>query len=373
MKRYICKAVARSGVRPAVTVTLPPASKPLPPLAESVLSAIHGTPLVELSRLTAAEGVDGSIFAKLEYLSPGGSKKDRIALQMLQDARQSGALQPGQPVVELTSGNTGAGLAIVCAILGHPFIAVMSKGNSLERQRQMVALGAELELVDQARGSQVGQVGGDDLKLVFDAAERVTKERGAFRADQFALEGNFRAHYEHTGPEILQQVATVGRCVDAFVDFVGSGGTFGGVAAALKEHNEEIMCYVLEPKGAEVLASEAAKEQAAANRRAAHSIQGGGYSMAMSSLPSLAQAMPNHWSGRYPNRQTADGYLNVSSEEAQRVARLLATSEGVFGGYSGGANVAAAVELLRGPQRGKNVACCICDSGLKYLSTDLWD
>lgn len=115
----------------------------------SALHAIHGTPTVDLSRLTHHLGIEGRILAKLEYLSPGFSKKDRIARQMIEEARASGALQPGQPVVELTSGNTGTGLAIVCACLGHPFIAVMSRGNSMERARMMRSLGAEVILVDQ--------------------------------------------------------------------------------------------------------------------------------------------------------------------------------------------------------------------------------
>ena len=169
----------------------------------SAVEAIGRTPLVELSRLT--RGLGGRILAKLEYLNPGFSKKDRIARQIVEDAEADGTLAPGQTVVELTSGNTGTGLAIVCAVKGHPFVAVMSRGNSAERARMMRALGAEVVLVDQAPESRPGEVSGRDLELVEQAARRLTRERAAFRADQFRHPGNFRAHYLHTGPEILDQ------------------------------------------------------------------------------------------------------------------------------------------------------------------------
>src|SRR5512135_3501580 len=149
----------------------------------SVVEAIGDTPLVELSRL--ARGLDGRILAKLEYLNPGFSKKDRIARQMIEEAEASGVLQPGQTVVELTSGNTGTGLSIVCAVKGYPFVAVMSKGNSTERARMMKAFGAEVILVDQLPESKPGQVSGGDLELVEREAQRIVEERRAFRADQF--------------------------------------------------------------------------------------------------------------------------------------------------------------------------------------------
>src|SRR5512146_714323 len=144
-------------------------------LLPSVLGAIGNTPLVDLSRIT--RGLKGRILAKLEYLNPGYSKKDRIALQMIEDAEAEGKLKPGQTVVELTSGNTGTGLSIVCAVRGYPFVAVMSKGNSMERVRMMKALGAEVILVDQLPESKPGQVSGGDLALVEEAAQRIVKER----------------------------------------------------------------------------------------------------------------------------------------------------------------------------------------------------
>ena len=317
------------------------------PLA-SAIEAIGHTPLVELSRLT--RDIEGRILAKLDYLNPGFSKKDRIARQIIEDAEAEGRLQPGQPVVELTSGNTGTGLAIVCAVKGYQFVAVMSRGNSSERSRMMSALGAEVVLVDQLPNSEPGQVSGDDLELVEQETRRIISECGAFRADQFQLAGNFRAHYLHTGPEFLRQS---GGAIDAFCDFAGTGGSFAGCAAAFKEHDPAIRCYLVEPEGAAVLAGEPAT-------RPNHRIQGGGYSIPMPDLPHLR---PEH----------IDGFLQVSDGDAVATARRLAREEGIFAGFSSGANVAAALKLLRTTCRRGSVAVFLCDSGLKYLSTELWE
>lgn len=314
-------------------------------LLPSAVDAIGATPLVELARLAA--GQPGRILAKLEYLNPGASKKDRIARQIIEDAEANGALQPGQTVVELTSGNTGTGLAIVCAVKGYPFVAVMSKGNSTERARMMAALGAEVVLVDQLPGSVPGHVSGGDLELVERETQRIVEERGAFRADQFRLRANWRAHYLHTGREILEQS---GGTLDGFCDFVGTGGSFAGCAARFKAFNPAIQCFVVEPSGAAVLAGKPLVNPS-------HRIQGGGYAMA--DLPLL-------------DRRLVDGFLQVTDEEAVQTARDLARREGIFAGFSSGANVAAALRLLHGPLAGKTIAVLICDSGLKYLSTDLW-
>lgn len=313
---------------------------------DSVLGAIGNTPLVELSRLTRE--IEGRILAKLEYLNPGFSKKDRIALQMIEEAETDGKLKPGQTVVELTSGNTGTGLSIVCAVKGYPFVAVMSKGNSTERARMMKAFGAEVILIDQLPGSKPGQVSGGDLALVEQATQRITKERNAFRADQFHLPSSSRAHYLHTAPEILRQFN--GK-IDIYCEYVGTGSTFGGCAAAFKEYNPNILCYVVEPAGAAVLAG---KQVTNPN----HRIQGGGY--AMKELTLL-------------NKKYIDGYLQVTDEEAMDVARRLAKEEGIFAGFSSGANVAAAIQLLKNGHQGKTIAVLLPDSGLKYLSTDLWE
>jgi cysteine synthase A len=313
----------------------------------TVVDAIGGTPLVRLDRLTEQAGVKGTILAKLEYLNPGFSKKDRAALGIIEEAERSGVLKPGQTVVELTSGNMGTGLAIICAVKGYPFVAVMSKGNSEERARMMRALGAEVILVEQLSESAPGQVSGGDLALVDQTATTIAKERGAFRADQFNRDGNWLAHYHATGPEIWE--ASSGT-VDAFVDFIGSGGTYAGVTKALKERNPLIKCFIVEPEGAAAAAGEKITQ-------AEHPIQGGGYAM-----PDLA----------FLRNVPVDGYVQVSGDQARQTARLLARSEGIFGGFSSGANVAAALRLLSGEQSGITIAVVICDSGLKYLSTDLW-
>lgn len=304
------------------------------PLLPWVIEAMEGSPLVELSRIRDELGLEGRLLAKLDYLLPGFSKKDRAARAIIEEARASGELAEGQVVVELTSGNMGTGLAIVCAVLGHPFVAVMSVGNSPERARMMRALGAEVVLVEQAPGARPGEVSGRDLALVEEAAQRITAERGAFRADQFARQGNPRAHETSTAPEIWQQSAGA---LTGFCDFAGSGGTLGGAARFFARHG--VRCYAVEPASPE------------------HPIQGGGYAM-----------------GDLQHLEGVDlaGTVTVTGAEARDHARLMARTEGIFGGYSAGANLTAAVRLLQGPERGGCVAFVVCDSGLKYLSTDLW-
>jgi len=313
-------------------------------LLPSAAHAIGHTPLVELSRITG--DLSGRILAKLEYLNPGFSKKDRIARQIIDDAEADGSLKPGQTVVELTSGNTGTGLAIVCGVRSYPFVAVMSKGNTPERARMMRALGADVILVEQLEGSELGKVSGGDLQKVEEETQRIVAQRRAFRADQFVLQGSVRAHQLHTGPEILAQSDGA---VQAFCDFVGTGGSLAGCTSAFKTHDPSIACYAIEPSGAATLAGEPVT-------RAGHRIQGGGYAR---ELPLLDAA------------QLA-GFLQVTDDEATAAARRLAAEEGIFAGFSSGANLAGALQLLNGPCRGQTVAILICDSGLKYLSTDLW-
>jgi cysteine synthase A len=303
--------------------------------------------MVELRRIVAARGVRGRLLAKLEHLNPGFSKKDRIALEMVREARARGRLREGQPVVELTSGNTGTGLAIVCRALGHPFIAVMSRGNTVERARMMRALGAEVVLVDQAPGSPPNQVSGSDLALVEERAKQLTRERGAFRANQFELEGNPLAHERHTAPEMWEQS---GGTIDAFVDFAGTGGSFAGIARFLRGRNPRLRAYLIEPAGAAVLAGRPATNPS-------HRVQGGGY--AMGRLPLL-------------DRTLVTRFLTVTDEEAMDGARALAAEEGIFAGFSSGAHLSAALTLLAGPEAGATIAFLVCDSGLKYLSTDLY-
>lgn len=316
-------------------------------LLSDVTKAIGNTPMVNLSRITKSFGLEGNIFAKLEYLNPGFSKKDRIALQMIVEAEEAGLLTPGQTVVELTSGNTGTGLAIVCACKGYRFIACMSKGNSIERARMMKALGAEVVLVEQMPGSIPGQVSGEDLALVEERAQQLVKEERAFRADQFNLIACNHAHEFFTGEEMWYQ--TEGK-IDVFVDFLGSGSTFSGCAKTLKKHNPNIRCYVNEPATAAIYAGKEITDKG-------HDLQGGGYSM---DLPLV-------------NKSLIDGYVQVTNDQARYVARKLAQLEGVFAGFSSGANVCAALKLLSTKEKGKNIVVTLNDSGLKYLSTDLFE
>ncbi len=201
--------------------------------------------------------------------------------------------------------------------------------------------------MDQLPGSIPGEVSGGDLARVEQEAQRLVAERSAFRADQFRLAGNHRAHYLHTGPEILEQA---GCAIDGFCDFAGTGGSFVGCAAAFKERDPATRCYLVEPEGAAALSGGAVTHPS-------HPIQGGGYAMAELS---------------YLDPGRVDGYLQVSGAEATATARMLARTEGIFAGFSSGANVAAASQLLAGELRGGTVVVLLNDSGLKYLSTDLW-
>ncbi len=313
----------------------------------SIIDAIGNTPLVELKRLITGLGLQGCLLAKLEYFNPGFSKKDRVALEMIREARKEGSLRPGQTVVELTSGNTGAGLAIVCRSLDHPFVAVMSRGNTVERVRMMQALGAEVVLVDQAPDSPPHQVSGEDLALVEQKTGQLVLERQAFRANQFELAANALSHERFTGPELWEQSEG---SIEVFLDFVGSGGCFTGVTRYLRRRNPHLRAYVLEPAGSAVLAGKPVE-------RSNHQLQGGGYSL--SHLPLL-------------DRNLVSGYLQVTDDEAIEAARLLAAEEGIFGGFSSGANLAGAIQLLRTRERGATIGFLVCDSGLKYLSTDLY-
>lgn len=304
----------------------------------SALELIGGTPLVELRSLQVG---GGRILAKAEFLQPGGSVKDRAARTIVERARSLGHLAEGQPVVEMTSGNMGAGLAVVCAVLGHPFVAVMSEGNSPARARMLRGLGAEVVLVPQVDGAP-GQVTGQDVARAAEVARSLAAERGGWYVDQFHNPGSVLAHEEGTGPEIWE--ATGGR-VDAFVAAVGSGGTFVGTSRHLKGRSPGLLCVAVEPAGAEVLAGRPVT-------RPRHLLQGVGYG-----------AAPPHWEPALMDRALA-----VTDEEALRYRRLLAEREGLFVGFSAAANVCAARRLLEegglGPE--STVVTVLCDTGLKY-------
>ncbi|NWJ44467.1 MAG: cysteine synthase family protein [Chloroflexi bacterium] len=309
----------------------------------SILETIGNTPLVALDRL--AEGLPARVLAKIESVNPGASVKDRAALRMIEEAEKQGLLKPGGTVVELTSGNMGAGLAIVCAIKGYRMVAVMSEGNSIERRKMLAGLGAEVALVPQAIGSVPGKVSGEDLALVEERTQALVKELNAFRPDQFNNPANAAAHELATGKEIWEQ--TDGK-VTSFVAIAGSGGSFVGTARALKHYNPAIKCFVVEPETAQVIGGKPVTNSA-------HKLQGAGYAL-----------MPPLW-----DSGLCDGTIGITDEKATFTARALAKQEGIFGGFSSGANVAAALQLAKRALPGDLIVTLVCDSGLKYLSTDL--
>lgn len=304
----------------------------------STLDLIGRTPLVELGRVHPGPG---RIAAKAEFLQPGGSVKDRAALAILLAARADGRLRPGMPVVEMTSGNMGAGLAVVCAALGHPFVATMSDGNSPARARMMEALGARVVLVPQVEGSP-GQVTGADVAAAADEAVRIARAEGGFYADQFNAAEGISAHEQTTGAEILEQA---GGRVDGWVATVGTGSTFIGVARALKAADPATLCAAVEPEGSEPLAG----HRVAKPR---HVLQGTGYGL-----------VPPHW-----DPALMDLSIAVTDAEAQEWRRRLAVTEGLHVGFFAAANVCAAARLL-GSGRLRDdatVVTVLCDTGMKY-------
>ena len=304
----------------------------------SALDLIGRTPLVALDRLNDGPG---RIVAKAEFLQPGGSVKDRAAKAILLAARDDGRLRPGMPVVEMTSGNMGAGLAVVCAALGHPFVATMSAGNSPARARMMEGLGARVVVVPQVDGMP-GQVTGADVAAAAEAADRIARDEGGFYVDQFNAVEGIAAHETTTGPEILDQM---GGPLDGWVAAVGTGCTFMGVARALKAANPAILCAAVEPEGSEPLAGKKVV-------KSRHIVQGIGYSR-----------IPPHW-----DAGLMDMSLTVTDAEVERWHRQLAVTEGLYVGYSAAANVCAATKLLRSGRLREDatVATVLCDTGLKY-------
>ena len=285
----------------------------------SALDLIGNTPLLPLDRVHPGPG---RLLAKAEFLQPGGSVKDRAARAILLAARADGRLQPGASVVEMTSGNMGAGLAVGCAVLGHPLIVTMSAGNSSQRARMLEALGAEVVLVPQVDGAP-GQVTGTDVAAAVEVARRLAAERRGFYVDQL------------NAPE----------CIKAWVASVGSGATFLGVAAVLRKKCPGILCAAVEPAGSRPLAGMRVE-----NPR--HRMQGTSYG-----------TVPPHW-----QPDLMDLSLPVADDEVDGWRNLLATREGLHVGYSAAANVCAASALLKSGRLPVDAVAVtvLCDTGLKY-------
>mgnify|MGYP004519980479 FL=1 len=297
---------------------------------------IGRTPLLELTHIEAAEGLQAKILGKLEYFNPAGSVKDRIAKAMIDDAEASGKLKPGSVIIEPTSGNTGIGLASVAAARGYRIIIVMPETMSVERRQLMKAYGAELVLTDGAKG----------MKGAIAKADELAKEiPNSFVPGQFVNPANPDAHKRTTGPEIWED--TDGK-VDIFVAGVGTGGTVTGVGEYLKSQNPAVKVVAVEPATSPVLSKGVA---------GAHKIQGIGAGF----VPDVL------------NTKIYDEIIPVANEDAFAAGKLVGHREGVLVGISSGAAVWAAIELAKRPEnKGKTIVALLPDTGDRYLSTPLF-
>ena len=300
---------------------------------ESILGTIGRTPVVRIQRL-APKHV--TMYAKCEFFNPLGSVKDRLAIAIIEDAERRGTLEPGQTVVEATSGNTGIALAMVCAAKGYPFVAIMTETFSVERRKIMRMMGAKVILTPAAeRGSGMVR-----------RAEELAKKHGWFVARQFENEANPAYHRNTTGPEILQDF--VGRRLDYFVTGWGTGGTLTGAGEIIRLARPEVQIVVSEPAGASLLGGKT---------WAPHKIQGW--------TPDFVPAVLK--------REVAHRILPVADAEALESARSLARSEGIFCGISSGGTFAAALKVAAEAPQGAVILAMFPDTGERYLSTVLFE
>lgn len=306
-------------------------------IKESALELIGGTPLLKVSRYAEKAGVKGAIIlAKLEYLNPAGSVKDRVARAMIEDAEEKGILKPGATIIEPTSGNTGIGLAAVAAAKGYRAILTLPDSMSAERRNLLAAYGAELVLTEGAKGMKGAIAKADELK---------DSIPGAVILGQFVNPANPRIHKETTGPEIWEQ--TDGK-VNIFVAGVGTGGTVTGVGEYLKAQNPEIKVVAVEPASSPVLSKGTA---------GAHKIQGIGAGF----VPEVL------------NTEIYDEVIAIENEDAFAEGKAFAVSEGILVGISSGAALKAAAILAARPENaGKTIVALLPDSGDRYLSTPLF-
>ena len=297
---------------------------------------IGNTPLLELTHLEAAYGLKAAILAKLEYLNPAGSVKDRIAKAMIDDAEQKGLLKKGSVIIEPTSGNTGIGLASVAAARGYRIIIVMPETMSVERRQLMKAYGAELVLTEGAKG----------MKGAISKADELAKEiPNSFVPGQFVNPANPKAHFETTGPEIWED--TDGK-VDIFVAGVGTGGTITGTGKFLKSKNPNVKVVAVEPKTSAVLSTGVAGP---------HKIQGIGAGF----VPEVLDT------------KVYDEIIAVDNDDAFKTGKEFGRREGVLVGISSGAAIWAAIELAKRPENeGKTIVVLLPDTGDRYLSTPLF-
>lgn len=323
------------------------------PRYENILETIGNTPLVRLNRLAPA-GVN--VFVKVESFNPLGSVKDRMARAVIEDAERTGALKPGQTVIEATSGNTGIGLAMVCAQKGYPLVVVMAESFSLERRKLLRFLGARVVLTPAA------EKGTGMLNKAIELAEH----HGWFLCRQFDNEANAEVHTRTTAREILADFE--GETLHAFVTGFGTGGTLLGAARGLKAADPRIQVIAAEPDNAQVLGSGIGQPRDASGKPTASHAH---------FRPHLMQG----WSPDFVSRLTetalaeklVDAIVPVAGDDALRCARELATKEGIFVGTSSGATLAAALHVARRSPRGSNIVCMLPDTGERYMSTPLFD
>lgn len=300
---------------------------------DSILGTIGRTPIVRINRLAPAHV---TMYVKCEFFNPLASVKDRLAIAIIEDAERRGELQPGQTVVEATSGNTGIALAMVCAAKGYPFVAVMVETFSVERRKIMRMLGAKVILTPAAeRGSGMVR-----------RAEELAKKHGWFLTRQFENPANPEYHRNTTGPEILSDFA--GKRLDFWVTGWGTGGTLTGAGEIIKKARPEVTIVATEPAGAALLSG---------NEFKPHKIQGW--------TPDFVPAVLN--------RAVADRICTVSDEESIQTARNLASQEGIFCGISSGATFAAALKVAQQASPGSVVLAMLPDTGERYLSTVLFE
>jgi len=302
-------------------------------IAPNILAQIGNTPLVRLKALPGGESA--TIWGKMENNNPGGSVKDRIALGMVVAAEVSGKLHPQATIVEPTSGNTGIGLSLVCALNGYKLILTMPETMSLERRRLLGAYGAELVLTP-------GHLG---MRGAIEKAEEIAGQRGAYMPMQFRNPANPQAHEETTGPEIL---AALTQPIDAFVAGVGTGGTITGVGRVLRRIYPQVEIIAVEPAESPVLSGGAPGP---------HKIQGIGAGF----IPEVLDL------------SLLSSILTITGEQAIATTRSLAREEGLLVGISAGANVFAAQQVAKRLGPGKNVVTILCDTGERYLSTGIYD
>ena len=300
---------------------------------DSVLDTIGNTPVIKINRLGPK---DVDMYVKAEYFNPLASVKDRLAFAIINDAEKKGLLKAGQTVVESTSGNTGIALAMVCAVKGYPFVAVMTETFSIERRKIMRALGAKVVLTPAAeRGTGMVRV-----------AKELSENNGWFLARQFENEANPEYHRNTTAPEILRTFA--GRDLDYFVSGYGTGGTITGVGEVLKIARPNIQVIATEPDGAALLSGEDWQP---------HKIQG----WTPDFIPDVL------------NTEVCDQIIPVSGDVARDTALALAQNEGIFCGISAGATFAAALVVAQSAPQGSSILAMLPDTGERYLSTFLFD